>query len=479
MKLKANGTKRGRLNARGYEQVEGTHYIGDSIAAPVTTPTTVRTMLTLLAMNPMWISRLIDVEGAFLQGKFVDGEKLYVSVPDGFEDKYEPDVVLEMNVPIYGTKQAAACFYKMLVEKVKDRNYQRSKAEPCLYFIWNEGRLSLVVSWVDDLMAMGHPDDVKQIEIDMMDAFQCKSEGELKEYVGSKIDIKRLDSGLATVKFTNPVLVQKLSDEYNIPPGRPSKTPAIAGQVLVRGDGSGMIDHVRQKRFRSGTATCMYIMQWSRPDIYNTTRGLARQMSAARMAADKALDHLMRHVVATPNRGLVLAPDTIWDGSMDFEFTIHGRSDSDYAANTDDRRSVSGGRVFLNEAPVCFRSLTQKTVTLSVTEAESAAGVMVAQDMLHIMRLLASLGLKVKLPMLLEMDNKGAVDLANNWSVGGRTRHVDVRNYFLRELKDQGILVIRHVSGEENDADIFTKNVTAAIHEKHIPLYVGVDEYMG
>ena len=80
--------------------------------------------------------------------------------------------------------------------------------------------------------------------------------------------------------------------------------------------------------------------------------------------------------------------------------------------------------------------------------------------------------------MLLEMDNKGAVDLANNWSVGGRTRHVDVRNYFLHERKDQGLLIIKHISGDDNDTDIFTKNVTAAIFHKHITKFVGHDEYM-
>ena len=126
-----------------------------------------------------------------------------------------------------------------------------------------------------------------------------------------------------------------------------------------------------------------------------------------------------------------------------FLFRIHGQSDSDYAGNTDDRRIIFGGRVFLNNCPVTFRSSTQKFVTLSVTKAESAAEVMVAQDMLYVYRLLQSIGLKVKLPMLLEMDNKRAVDLANNWSVGGRTRHVDVRNHFLRELKDEGLLVIK------------------------------------
>ena len=61
--------------------------------------------------------------------------------------------------------------------------------------------------------------------------------------------------------------------------------------------------------------------------------------------------------------------------------------------------------------------------------------------------------------MVLEMDNSGAVDIANSWSVSGRTKHVDVRNNFLCKLKDQGLLVIKHISGNENDVDIFTKNV--------------------
>ena len=69
---------------------------------------------------------------------------------------------------------------------------------------------------------------------------------------------------------------------------------------------------------------------------------------------------------------------------------------------------------------------------LSVTEAEIAAGVMVAQDMLYIYRLLESLELEVELPMVLEMDNSDAVDITNSWSVGGRMRHVDVRNYFVQ-----------------------------------------------
>ena len=79
--------------------------------------------------------------------------------------------------------------------------------------------------------------------------------------------------------------------------------------------------------------------------------------------------------------------------------------------------------------------------------------------------------------MVLKMDNSGAVDIANSWSVGGRTCHVDVQNYFLRKFKDKGLLVIKHIAGEKNDADIFTKNMTLVIFDRYVPLYVGNDEY--
>ena len=131
----------------------------------------------------------------------------------------------------------------------------------------------------------------------------------------------------------------------------------------------------------------------------------------------------------------------------------------------------------MNGTPISFRSVVQKFFTLSVMEVEIAAGVMVAQDMLYMYHLLESLELNTELPMVLKIDNSGAVDIANSWSVGGRTRHVDVRNYFLSKIKDQGLLVIKHIPGD-SDANIFTKNVTSAIFNCHIPLHMGRDEYL-
>jgi hypothetical protein len=82
-KHKANGSRRGRLNARVYEQLEKEHFMADSVSSPVTNPATIRILILLLCMNPAWICKVEDVEGAFfLQGTFENGEVIYCKVPD-------------------------------------------------------------------------------------------------------------------------------------------------------------------------------------------------------------------------------------------------------------------------------------------------------------------------------------------------------------------------------------------------------------
>ncbi len=117
------------------------------------------------------------------------------------------------------------------------------------------------------------------------------------------------------MKFTQLVLIQKLGDEFDLSGGgQAPKTPAVAGQVLVKGDGSGTLEGRDATKYQSGTAICMFVMQWSRPEIYNAARRCARQMSAPRLVHQKALRHLMRYLVSTKNRGLVLQPNRKWNG---------------------------------------------------------------------------------------------------------------------------------------------------------------------
>ena len=141
--------------------------------------------------------------------------------------------------------------------------------------------------------------------------------------------------------------------------------------------------------------------------------------------------------------------------------------DSDYAKFLDIRRSVTGSIVYLNGVPVTYQSSTQKMVTLSTTEAELNAAVKGVQDALFVRNILKSLGLKVKLPILANIDKGGAVDIDNNWSVGGRICHVEVKQNFLQKLKEAGIVEFQWIFMANNEAEMSTKNVSGPEHNKH------------
>ena len=219
-------------------------------------------------------------------------------------------------------------------------------------------------------------------------------------------------------------------------------------------------------------------MKWTRPEIMNAVRELSRFSTVATKKHMSALYRCMKYCVETKDRGRTIKPSGVWDGNKDFEFTISGESDSDFAKDPLTRRSVTGYAVYFEGVSIAEKSKMQGGVTLSVTEAEAASAVECAQDMLFAMRVVESIGLKVKKPMLLWVDNKGAVDLFNGWGVSGRTRHIGTKLNFLRELKEEGTLEVRWQSSELNSSDLFTKNLGGMLFERHTAKFVGHDKYM-
>ena len=499
MKKKSNGTLRARLNARGYEQVDGEHYDGTSIHAPVTNDTTVRIVM-VLGIMAAWTSQIVDVQGAFLNGNLE--ETMYMEVPQGFEKQYQSEnekaqneenirnmsskvkkkgkakygleyIVLLLLKAIYGTKQAAMAFWKELLECMRDMKYDRSGADPCMYYKWTTDGLIIWLSWIDDCMIWGNKQIIYKEKEQFMERFDCDDVGELKEYVGCKIE--RTEN---SIRFTQPVLIQSFSDEFKVT-GKNIMTPAEAGQVLVKNENAeNVVCKESHTYYRSGVGKLLHLSRWSRPDIQNSVREVARQGSGPVKAHLKAMHRIMDYCVATSKRGWLLKPKRKWDGiDKEFKFVIRGQADSDYAKCPVTRRSVTGCATYLEGAPITVRCVMQKVVALSVTEAETMSAVTCAQDMLYARKLLISLGLKVELPMVLDIDNSGAVDLSNNWSAGGRTRHMDVRMFFLRDLKEQGLVVTNWIDGENNPVDVFTKNLGRRPYEKCIKTFVGEDNY--
>ena len=116
---------------------------------------------------------MCDVKGAFLKGHYNEWEQFFMKV-QRIKHHYLDDVVLRLLRTIYGLKQAAYAFWKELLKAMTNMEFERSKADPCLYYRWNKhGRLVLIVSWVDDCLIVGRNDDAMQAKKELTDRFDC------------------------------------------------------------------------------------------------------------------------------------------------------------------------------------------------------------------------------------------------------------------------------------------------------------------
>ena len=79
-------------------------------------------------------------------------------------------------------------------------------------------------------------------------------------------------------------------------------------------------------------------------------------------------------------------------------------------------------------------------------------------------QLFGELNLPLQTPIIINEDNAGALFIVNNAMVGQRTKHIDTRYHFVRDLVEENVLKIIYIPTASNPADLFTKNLG---QEKH------------
>jgi Reverse transcriptase (RNA-dependent DNA polymerase) len=345
LKKKVNGDFRARITAQGFLQEEGVHFRGDSTSAPVTNETTIKLVLILLTLAD-WEGHVIDVKGAFLKSQFNDGEEMYLQIPQGFEIYYNTGIVLKLQCTIYGLKQAALAFWRELLIAFNAMGFQRSSADPCLYYKNSKNGIVIWISMVDDCLLIGHRDDVSKYKAMMHQFFECEDIGKLKEYVGCKIERNKENQSL---KISQPVIIQSFEDEYGVKPDFKLETPASHGDTFIPGEVSDQMSAKKQKVYCSGVGKFLHLSKWIVPDIQNITRELSWYFMTATLTHDKAMRRVMTFCLNTKNRAL---PKGEWNGKLDenYFFEIAGVLDSNYAKDMQTRKSVSGYATFLNGA---------------------------------------------------------------------------------------------------------------------------------
>ncbi|KAM1493017.1 hypothetical protein ACFX10_024846 [Malus domestica] len=155
---------------------------------------------------------------------------------------------------------------------------------------------------------------------------------------------------------------------------------------------------------------------------------------------------------------------------------LFGYTDSDYARDQDDKKSTSSYVFMINSSAVSWSSKKQPMVTLSTTEVEFIATTSSACQVVWVRRILKNLSHGQSGPTVVYCDNISAIKLLKNPIMHGRSKHIDVRFHFLRDLVKEGVVQLKQYSRQEQLADIMTKKLKFKVFLK-MRESMGVCEY--
>ena len=186
-------------------------------------------------------------------------------------------------------------------------------------------------------------------------------------------------------------------------------------------------------------------------DISHAVMQLSRHMSAPTHAHWALLKHIFRYLKGHNNGIRYYRRST--------PMQLVGYVDAKWAGDARSRRSTTGYMFTFGGAAVSWNSRLQPIVATSSTEAEYIALSTAAQEAVALRRLFPALRIEQQQPTVLYEDNQGAIALSNN--AGGdhrRTKHIDVRYHYVRELVDNKHINIMKISTEvqcAESADLF------------------------
>jgi hypothetical protein len=454
--IKRNGRFRARLVACGYSQIPGVDF--QHSYAPTISDVSWRILIIAMLLFD-YDAKIVDVETAFLHGDLE--EDIYMEAPEGAG--LGRDECVHLKKAIYGLVQASRQYWKHFVKALRDIGFQGGVADPCMMVRRDKDGVCFAAIWVDDTLLVGDTRAIKKTIADLKGkGFTLKIENDLDDYLSCEI---KIDRGKKKAWIHQPHLLKKLRDKFwdmvkNMPQ---YATPGTPHQVIARKT-EWKITPEEQATYRSGVGMLLFLIKHSRPDIANTVRELTKVLDGASPAAFKELKRVIKYVLDTENLALTIHPK-VENRKGKWSMVIY--SDSDYATDPETRLSVSGFVLYLCGVPIVWRTKQQRSVTLSSSEAEYYALSEAAKEVRFIYQLLKEMGFDVELPITVRVDNIGAIFMAENMQVSQRTKHIDTRLRFVNQYVDDGFIKIKFVGTNDNDADLFTKNLGKDAHERH------------
>ena len=433
-----------RLVAQGYSQIKGDSY--EETFSPVVNFSIIRLFFSLFVVLLGWKHAQCDVTGAYLYAPLK--EEIYVKQPPGFITPGKESLVYKLRKALYGLHQSGRAWYFELTKTFKEIGLNRIDWCNCTFF---SGNSVVVLVYVDDIIIFGRNDEViNQMLNQLRQKFDLKILGKTKRLLGVEFEESSTGMLIHQIPYINDIC--KRFEHFNFPISSLPIAPTSIYSKNQCPQTKAEMDEMTKYPYRNVLGCLSYLASRTRPDISYAVNIFSQFQNNPGIEHWTGLLKLLGYVRKTSEYKLRLECDNA---------SLIGYSDADFASNRDDRISMGGQFICLGNAPIVWRSFKEKSVTLSTMEAEFVSMVEGIKELQWLDNVLKSCKnnklISYSSKPLLLVDNQAAIEFLKSPIENYRTKHIDIKFFYVRELFYNDVFQVKYVQSKINLADIFTK----------------------
>jgi hypothetical protein len=440
-----------------------------------------RLLMALAASSTSSLSAL-DITSAFLAAK-IDKPNIVVQLPTFFPTKGFTHPVGVLLKALYGLRQAPLLFHNHLRSCMIKVGYTNLICAPMLFYKQAEppsriegGNLAKPTS--PDILATFFVDDGEGVTMeDRMDNKVVGNrdkggvDGTFVEDVRKHFPLKekdlrqdtlilgmvvRWDPNQHSVKISVPARIEELARDLRLENSNSTtKTPMATDALKTLVYDSSPINLTFP--YAKAVGSLIWIGTVVRPDIAFAIGVLSRFIAVPRDSHVAAVKRVVQYLLSTKNLGLKYR---MTPGKPSIPISY---SDSDWAGDLRDRKSVTGFVVVMNGAAISWRSRKQTVVAKSTAEAEYVAASACASEVLWFRNIFHEMNRPLEATEL-HVDNQAAMQMTENEVHHSRTKSIAIPVHHIRNQVDMRNIKLVRIAGTENPADILTKPLPTPAH---------------
>ena len=451
-----NPIYKSRFVARGFSQIPGQDFT--ETFAPVPRTTSIRLLFSYAAANQLYINHF-DIETAFLTAEL--DKIIFAEQPKGYHDAQYPheDYVLRLNKGLYGLKQSGYLWFNHMKTSLTSLGFKQSDADQSVFIRQTHDNTTTILGvYVDDFLVISNSiQQIDHLETELSQFYTVRNLGPVKRFLG--MDIHR-PTPTGPIYLSQSTYARKILHRFGMQNCNPAKTPfADTTQLHKRLDDEEPAD---ETLYREMIGSIGYLPTYTRPDLAFTVSKLSQYLSNPSVLHMQAAKHVLRYIKGTLDYGIYYAPSS--------EPHPFGFCDSSHAADPDDRKSHAGLIFFFNLGGIIWESGKESVVAISSMESEYMELSEAAKEAIFLRKLSASINIPINKPTMILTDSQSALNHVKNNVKHARTKHIDTRFHYIREVYTANQVDLQHVPAVDQAADILTKPLGLNKHIEAVKL---------